>query len=154
MGPIYDESTIEDVRNLKEDATALADLMVLDSRQAIEAWKQAVDTRLLPRLMPDFPLVAAICGGGSSGKSTLFNTLAGEAISPTGGRAGINRRILISLSTAHRNSPGIANALFEAFGCPPREMAQMDQLTNPGGPAAAFRQRVAGGPVAFGYTGF
>jgi Flp pilus assembly CpaF family ATPase len=51
--------------------------MVLDSRPAIDGWQQAVDTRLLPRLMPEFPLVAAICGGGSSGKSTLFNTLAG-----------------------------------------------------------------------------
>jgi hypothetical protein len=132
VDPLYDEGTIAALGRLKQEAVALADLMALPSRAAIDGWKQAVDTRLLPRLIPEFPLVAAICGGGSSGKSTLFNTLAGEAVSPTGGRAGINRRILISLSVAHRDTPGIAEALFEPFGCPPRQMVQMDQLTTPG----------------------
>ncbi len=134
MDPLYDEGTIAAVRGLKEDTAALADLMALDSRAAIDAWKQAVDTRLLPRLMPEFPLVAAICGGGSSGKSSLFNTLVGEAISPTGGRAGMNRRILISLNASHRGTPGIAEALFEPFGCPPRQMTDMQALTTPGDP--------------------
>lgn len=134
MEPPYDEGTIAAVNTLKADAAALADLMALDSQAAIAVWKQAVDTRLLPRLIPDFPLVAAICGGGSSGKSTLFNALAGEAVSPTGGRAGINRRILISLSASHRDTSGIAQALFEPFGCVPRQMTDMDQLTTPGDP--------------------
>ncbi len=134
MDPLYDEGTITAVRRLKEDTAALADLMALDSRAAIDAWKQAVDTRLLPHLMPEFPLVAAICGGGSSGKSTLFNTLAGAAVSPTGGRAGINRRILISLNASHRSTTGIAKALFEPFGCPPRQMTDMAELTTPGDP--------------------
>ncbi len=134
MDPLYDEGTIAAVRGLKADAAALADLMALDSRAAIDAWKQAVDTRLLPRLMPEFPLVAAICGGGSSGKSTLFNTLVGAAVSPTGGRAGMNRRILVSLNASHRGNPGIAEALFEPFGCPPRQMTDMQALTTPGDP--------------------
>lgn len=134
MDPLYDEDTLEALRTLKDDAATLADLMVLDSRPAIDGWTQAVDTRLLPRLLPEFPLVAAICGGGSSGKSTLFNTLAGETISPTGGRAGINRRILISLNASHRDAPGIAASLFDPFGCPPRQMEQMAQLTSPGDP--------------------
>ena len=134
MDPLYDEDTLEALRELKDDAAALADLMALDSRLAIDGWVQAVDTRLLPRMMPEFPLVAAICGGGSSGKSTLFNTLAGETISPTGGRAGINRRILISLNATHRDNPGIAESLFDPFGCPPRQMEQMAELTTPGDP--------------------
>ncbi len=134
MDPLYDEGTIAAVRGLKEDATALADLMALDSRAAIDAWTQAVDTRLLPRLMPEFPLVAAICGGGSSGKSTLFNTLVGAAVSPTGGRAGINRRILISLNVSHRDTTGIVKALFEPFGCPPRQVMDVQELTTPGDP--------------------
>jgi hypothetical protein len=134
VDPLYDEDTLEALRALKDDAVTLADLMALDSRPAIDGWTQAVDTRLLPRLTPEFPLVAAICGGGSSGKSTLFNTLAGETISPTGGRAGINRRILISLSASHRDTPGIAASLFDPFGCAPQEMEQMTQLTTPGDP--------------------
>jgi energy-coupling factor transporter ATP-binding protein EcfA2 len=138
VDPLYDEGTIGAVRSLKDNAASLAELMALDSRPAVDGWKQAVDTRLLPRLMPEFPLVAAICGGGSSGKSTLFNTLAGETISPTGGRAGINRRMLISINTAHRHTPGIADALFDAFDCPPQQMTQMDQLTTPGDPLLHF----------------
>ncbi|BBO68273.1 hypothetical protein DSCA_22030 [Desulfosarcina alkanivorans] len=134
MDPLYDEDTLGAVRTLKDDAAALAELMALDRRSAIEGWKQSVETRLLPRLMPGFPLVAAICGGGSSGKSTLFNTLAGETVSPTGGRAGINRRMLVSISAAHRHTPGIAEALFDPFGCPPQQMERMDQLTTPGDP--------------------
>jgi hypothetical protein len=134
VDPLYDEGTIDAVRTLKGDAVALAGLMALESRSAIDAWKQAVETRLLPRLMPEFPLVAAICGGGSSGKSTLFNTLVGATVSPTGGRAGINRRILFSLNASHRSAPGVANALFEPFGCPPRQMTDMEELTTPGDP--------------------
>ncbi len=134
MDTLYDEGTIDAVRILKEHAVALADLMALDSRSAIDGWEQAVDTRLLPRLMPDFPLVAAICGGGSSGKSTLFNTLAGATVSPTGGRAGINRRILLSLNDSHRRTPGIAETLFDPFGCTPQQMAELEELTTPGNP--------------------
>ena len=115
MDPLYDVDTLEALRTLKDDAATLADLMALDSRPTIEGWTQAVDNRLLPRLTPEFPLVAAICGGGSSGKSTLFNTL-------------------ISLSASHRDTPGIAASLFEPFGCPPRKMEQMAQLTTPGDP--------------------
>ncbi len=134
MDPLYDEGTIAAVRGLKETAEALTGLMAPDSQVAIDAWKQAVDTRLLPRLMPEFPLVAAICGGGSSGKSTLFNTLVGAAVSPTGGRAGMNRRILVSLNASHRDTPGIAESLFEPFGCPPQQMTDMQALTTPGDP--------------------
>ncbi|WP_372682217.1 dynamin family protein [Desulfosarcina sp.] len=134
MDPLYDEGTIAAVRGLKEDTAALADLVAIDSVAAVDAWKQAVDTRLLPRLTPEFPLVAAICGGGSSGKSTLFNTLVGEAVSPTGGRAGMNRRILVSLNATHRGTPSIADALFEPFGCPPQQMTDMQALTTPGDP--------------------
>ncbi|MBC2709603.1 MAG: dynamin family protein [Desulfosarcina sp.] len=145
MDPLYDEGIIDAVRTLKGDAAALADLMALGSRPAIDAWKQAVDNRLLPRLMPEFPLVAAIGGGGSSGKSTLFNTLVGEAVSPTGGRAGINRRILISLSASHRDTPGIAKALFDPFGCPPQQMAEKDQLTTPGEPLLYYAHTLPAG---------
>ncbi len=134
MDSLYDQGTIDALSVLKVAASTLANGMDLDSRPAIEAWKQALETRLLPRLMPGFPLTVAICGGGSAGKSTLFNTLVGEAVSPTGGRAGINRRLLISLNAEQTNSPGVAQALFDPFGCPPLPLADMDQLTTPGDP--------------------
>ncbi len=138
MDPLYDESTIDAVRTLKADAAFLAERLVMDSGPAIELWKQAVSARLLPRLSAAFPLVAAICGGGSSGKSTLFNTLVGEAVSPTGGLAGINRRILVALGAGHQDHPDTARALFEPFGCAPQPLTAMAQLTTPGDPLLVY----------------
>ncbi len=134
MDALYDDGTIEAIRRLTEDAARLANLLVLTSRADVDGWKQAVDNRLLPRLMPEFPLTVAICGGGSAGKSSLFNSLTGEAVSPTGGRAGINRRLLISLSSTHRAAPAFARALLDPFGCPTQLLEDQTQLTTPGDP--------------------
>ena len=134
MDPLYDEHTVDALTTLKDAAVALADLLVLPSRSAVGAWQRAVDGRLIPRLKPDFPLVAAICGGGSAGKSTLFNAILGRSVSPTGGRAGINRRPLIALNAAHRRATGVAEALCDPFGCSPQLLEDSDQLSAPGDP--------------------
>lgn len=134
MDPLYADGTIEALTRLKDDAEILADTLVLNSQAAVKVWEQVVNTRLLPRLRPGFPLTVAICGGGSSGKSTLFNSLAGDAVSPTGGRAGINRRILIALGSVHREHAEVADALFEPFGCAPQLLEDREQLTTPGNP--------------------
>jgi GTPase SAR1 family protein len=131
---LYDQGTIDALSALKAATADLAKLMNLDSRSDIDAWIEALDTRLLPRLKPGFPLTVAICGGGSAGKSTLFNALVGETVSPTGGRAGINRRLLIALGAEQTKTPGVVQALFEPFGCLPQPLIDMDQLTTPGDP--------------------
>ncbi len=98
----------------------------------ISAWESTVDKKVLPKLAPEFPLVAAICGGGSSGKSSLFNTLIQAHVSPTGGTAGINRRILISGN--ERNAEGNKDfaRLFESFGFRPKLLRDINDLTRPG----------------------
>ena len=145
METLYDENTIDAIARLKDDVTALADGMAVADHAVVDYWNQAIDTRLLPRLRPDFPLVAAICGGGSSGKSTLFNTLTGESVSPTGGRAGINRRMLVALSAGHRDRPGIAEAIFDPFACSPKPLGRMDQLTTVGDPLLYYADALAPG---------
>jgi energy-coupling factor transporter ATP-binding protein EcfA2 len=100
----------------------------------LDAWCRIIDQKLLPRLSPDFPLTVAICGGGSSGKSTLFNTLAGAHISPVGGRAGLNRRVLVA---AHPDQIGRADILpvvFAPFGVAPQPLSDSQALTRPGDP--------------------
>ena len=134
MESLYDEGTIDAIVRLKEDVGVLAGSLAMAEQGTVDEWASAINTRLLPRLMPDFPLVAAICGGGSAGKSTLFNTLAGQLVSPTGGRAGINRRMLIALSSAHRNVAGIVEAIFDPFHCRPQFLERPDELTTPGDP--------------------
>ncbi len=103
-------------------------------RGRLARWQAVVNSRLLARFAPDAPLVAVICGGGSAGKSTLFNTLAGEAVSPAGGRAGMNRRVLMAASRKRFGSPEALGELFEPFGWHPRQLKDPAELTRPGEP--------------------
>ena len=145
MGPLYDDETIDALRILRDEVSTISDGILLASKPTVEAWIEAVNTRLLPRLMPDFPIVAAICGGGSSGKSTLFNALVGETTSPVAGRAGINRRLLVSVRSSYRHTPEIADALFDLLGCPPQELSDPDQLTTPGDPLLHYGSALPAG---------
>jgi len=145
VDPLYDEGTIEAVARLKDTAVRLSDMLVLDCRPAVDAWQQAVEARLLPRLKPDFPLVAAICGGGSSGKSTLFNALVGRPLSPTGGRAGINRRPLIAISNRYEEQPGVADALCDPFDCTPKLLTAAEELASPGDPLLCYEESLPPG---------
>ncbi len=103
-------------------------------RDRLARWRTVVNSRLLARFAPDAPLVAVICGGGSAGKSTLFNTLAGHAVSPAGGRAGMNRRVLIAASRRRFGSSEALSSLFEPFGWHPRQLKEPAELTRPGDP--------------------
>ena len=70
------EQTLNDAfKKLRGDIPRIADSLICPNRQDIAAWSSIVDGKLLTRLSPDFPTMATICGGGSSGKSTLFNSL-------------------------------------------------------------------------------
>jgi len=59
-------------------------------------WLQRLDHNVLPAIDFDLPvLLVAICGGGSTGKSTLLNTLAHRKLSDVGFKAGLTRRVLL-----------------------------------------------------------
>jgi hypothetical protein len=112
---------------------AAADLK-LDPGQGVDHWVQTLDHKLLPRFKEDFPIIAAICGGGSTGKSTLFNTVAGETISPTGGRAGINRRVLVAARRMRAKDTDLLAFLGHTFGGTPQPLQNPQQLLSPGEP--------------------
>ena len=95
------EDLVEALKTIKTEVPFIVNSLKYRNSEAINAWLRVVDKKLIPKFSPDFPLVAAICGGGSSGKSTLFNTLAKERISICGGRAGMNRRVLIAAHSSH-----------------------------------------------------
>ncbi|MGD9366888.1 MAG: hypothetical protein PVH87_14395, partial [Desulfobacteraceae bacterium] len=89
--PINPE-TFEALKNLRQNLPRAAEALNVDLGENFPHWHRTLDRKLLPRFQHDMPLVAAICGGGSTGKSTLFNALIGQPVSPVGGRAGLNRR--------------------------------------------------------------
>ncbi len=124
----------ERLKTLRLELPLLADALKLEAAPELAAWCKTLDSRLLSRFDPDFPLVAAICGGGSSGKSTLFNSLAGGRFAPVGGRAGMNRRVLFSVPGTMAGKSGFIAALVEPFGAAPEALRQPEELLEPGGP--------------------
>jgi hypothetical protein len=127
------------LRDLVKQTTAALNIA---QRKGIDAWLSVVEGKLLPRLRPDFPLTAAICGGGSSGKSTLFNTLLAEDVSPTGGSAGINRRVLIGAPQDHSGRDDFLPILFQPFGDPPQSLQNSQELAIEGSPRYILSARI------------
>ena len=101
---------------------------------ALKQWRSALDIKLLPRFDHRFPLIAAVCGGGSAGKSTLFNSLIGRHISPTGGRAGLNRRVLAALTEDQGREKGFLKTLAHGFHESLEPLNNARQLSTPGDP--------------------
>jgi hypothetical protein len=128
------------LRQLREHIPRLADLLRLGNQEEIRFWSDIVDAKLLSRLAPDFPMVAAICGGGSSGKSTLFNSLIGAHFAPTGGTAGLNRRVLFSVPAARAEQTGLLDDLAQPFNSAPKQLQNPEQLTVPGEPLYVLNQ--------------
>ncbi len=134
MKNLYEQNLNDALRKLRSDIPLITDMLRLGSNKDIDKWANIVDGKLLARLSPDFPLLATICGGGSSGKSTLFNSLVGEALSPVGGSAGINRRVLVSAHRELFSRTDDISSLFEPFGCLPDPLKDKKDLTVPGCP--------------------
>ncbi len=122
------------LQRLRSDIPAAADALCLDMPEGWRRWAHALDVKLLPKLQAEFPLVIAICGGGSAGKSTLFNSLIGNQVSPTGGKAGLNRRVLAAVHERHRDNEALFATLAHTLGGPLSPMRDARQLTAPGDP--------------------
>jgi hypothetical protein len=122
------------LKGLRNEIPALAQLLELGDAQELTSWRNIIDVKLLTRFSPDFPLVAAICGGGSSGKSTLFNSLLGEKLAPSGGKAGMNRRLLFSVPADRLHQSSFVSSLVESYEDTPLPLQDKDDLLEPGTP--------------------
>jgi len=122
------------LKTLRTELPRLADRLKLEGGPELASWCKIVDHRLLTRFDPKLPPVAAICGGGSSGKSTLFNSLLEGRFAPTGGRAGMNRRILFSVPERLAGQTRLIAALLEPFASEPMLLEHPEELLQPGDP--------------------
>jgi hypothetical protein len=134
MEHLYKQNVTDALKILRRCIPSVQDRLRLGRSKDIAAWTKIVDGKLLTRLSFDFPIMATICGGGSSGKSSLFNSMVGERLSPVGGSAGLNRRVLVSVHREIFNRPNILSALFEPFGCVPDPLKDTQDLTVSGHP--------------------
>jgi len=132
----------EDIKKLRSGLPQVVETLHLEDEVDISRWSSIVDKKLLPRLDKDFPLVAAICGGGSSGKSTLFNSMLQEHVSPTGGTAGINRRILAAGSLDRFYKEHQFEQFLAPFGIDARPLEEKHDLIAPGSPLYVLKERI------------
>lgn len=133
-GTVAASSLHGNLKKIRVDLPRLAGVLGLDAGAEIESWAKVLDTRLLTRFDPGFPLVVAVCGGGSTGKSTLFNTLIGRSVSPTGGRAGMNRRVLFSIPEGFAAHAEFIAELLAPFAGGTAPLEDPRDLLTPGGP--------------------
>ncbi len=134
--------TITALEAMRRCLPRAADLLHIKLGPEFDHWSKTLDRKILPRLDADFPLIAAICGGGSTGKSTLFNTIAGASVSPTGGRAGLNRRVLLALNSDGGARERLRHHLHQAFDATPTLLEHQDQLLEPGPPLYCLSEGV------------
>jgi len=101
-------------------------------------WLDRLEHSVLPALDFDIPvLLTAICGGGSTGKSSLFNSLAGRDLSQVAFRAGLTQRILLAGHPEVLSSGAVATALLHRLPGKPEPWRSAEQTTVPGPPLYA-----------------
>jgi len=139
---LQEPNIAEDIKKLRAGLPRIMEALHLEDEGDISRWSSIVEKKLLPRLEEDFPLVAAICGGGSSGKSTLFNSMLKEHVSPTGGTAGINRRILAAGRAERFKKGGSFERQLAPFGIDARPLIEKHDLATPGNPRYVLKEHV------------
>ncbi len=135
------------LKKLRRQLPQLLDCINPGASKNLDTWCRVLDVKLLSRLGPEFPLVAAVCGGGSSGKSTLVNSLAGARVSPVGGTAGLNRRVLLVFHPRWLESEFFLAGLEDSLGVRIGRLEHPDQLRTPGRPLYAALESMPAGTV-------
>lgn len=133
-GPLNRAGAHQAAIRLRQSVARLHELLKLDTGCDLTTFFKVLDTKLIPRLDPAYPLMVAITGGGSTGKSALFNALVGENISAVQARAGLSRRVLAAIHPDVLAQPNFLANLFAAFGAEPEPLKNTADLTTPGPP--------------------
>lgn len=100
-------------------APLLRDALLADT----EEWVALLTHKLLPHFEGEGCLVVAVAGGTNTGKSTLFNVLLGEDISPIRNTAAATSRPLMA-GSPRRHEECLAGRLFPEFAAEPLRDAE------------------------------
>lgn len=120
--------------DIRDSVESLNDSLSLRHVADLSGFKNVLDSKLLARTSPDYPLVVSIAGGGSTGKSTLFNAMTGGANSIAKARAGLTRRTLAAIHQDVLRREGFLENLFSPFSEIPTPLKSQTELTEPGSP--------------------
>lgn len=119
-----------------EAAEKLLPCLTGEGRNAAETAVGILRRKVLPILHGECPLLVAVTGGGSSGKSTLFNWLAGGEYSGVKSKAGYTRRTLAAVHPSVAGSAERMELLFDVFkrNARPVQLQSPREMLEPGNP--------------------
>ena len=100
---------------IAEAAEKLLPLLSEDERRQVQESIGLLRRKVIPLLNHECPLLVAVTGGGSVGKSTFFNMLAGGKFSGVKSKAGYTRRTLAAIHPSVAGSEDRMALLFELF---------------------------------------
>ncbi len=107
-------------------------------------WLATLEHNVLPALDFELPvLLVAVCGGGSTGKSTLVNALAGRRVSQVAFRAGLTKRVLLVGHPAVLDGPEVAARLLHRLGAHPVPWTRAEDTAEAGPPLYATSSQLS-----------
>ena len=114
----------------------IADSLPQSERAACNEAVSTLNRSVIPQLAADCPLLVAITGCGSTGKSTLFNALVGMNISAADPNAGYTRRMVAAINPRVVADKRKMELLFERFraNSRPRALADQKEMLEAGDP--------------------
>lgn len=142
---IISEGTEQAYNRIVEAAERLSPLFLGEERKNVQGAVESLKRKILPLIRKECPLLVAVAGGGSVGKSTLFNYLAGGAFSGVKSRAGYTRRTLAAINPAVAANEDRMAVLFELFrkNAKPTMWESPDQVLQPGDPLYVTSDRIS-----------
>jgi GTPase SAR1 family protein len=132
----------DDLKRVRYAVERLHSDMTLKTDIDLDTFLSVLDTRLIIPLDPDYPLMVAVCGGGSTGKSSLFNALIQSHTSAVKSGSGWSRRVLAAIHPDILERPDFLNQLFERFGKAPEKLTSQDELLVPGDPRYVLSDKI------------
>ena len=126
------QSLIRVAQGLNEIVGSLPD----NERKSCDGVISALNRSVIPQLSSDCPIIVAVTGGGSTGKSTIFNFLAGKEISASDPRAGYTKRMVAAIHPKVADDTKKMALLFERFrkDAKPQELSKPEEALEKGEP--------------------
>ena len=133
---VENEELRQSLIRLSAGLSVLSNSFPEDERKKCKDVVSMLDRSVIPQLSADCPLLVAVTGGGSTGKSTIFNLLAGRKASAADPKAGYTRRMVAAIHPKVAADGRKMELLFERFraNARPRELENADEALSPGDP--------------------